>query len=110
MFDPSKDLLRPVQSSSEPELLPSVLEAGAEDISDTDNSLFAGGSSSSLFDDDSSNLGINPASGLPMMDDSMMDIAGNPYGTDFDSMGSGMFDDSFGSSMFDDSFGSSWDD
>ena len=31
---------------------------------------------------DSTNLGVNPATGLPMMDDSMIDVDGNPYGTD----------------------------
>jgi hypothetical protein len=103
MFDPSKDLLRPIQSGSEPDLLPSVLEASGDDVDNYDDSVDAGGYGSSLFDDDSSNLGINPASGLPMMDDSMIDVGGNPYGTDFDSFGSSMFDDSFGSS-------SSWDD
>lgn len=103
MFDPSKDLLRPILSSSEPDLLPSVLEASGDDVDNYDDSVDTGGYGSSLFDDDSSNLGINPASGLPMMDDSMIDVGGNPYGTDFDSFDSSMFDDSFGSS-------SSWDD
>ena len=28
------------------------------------------------------NLEINPATGLPMIDDSMIDVAGNVYGTD----------------------------
>ena len=31
---------------------------------------------------DSTNIGVNPATGLPMMDDSMIDAGGNPYGTD----------------------------
>ena len=42
---------------------------------------------SGLFGDSDSasstaDIGVNPASGLPMMDDSMIDVAGNPYGTD----------------------------
>ena len=44
-----------------------------------------------LFDDFGSSVGsdnhsctpsINPASGLPMLDDTMLDVAGNVYGTD----------------------------
>ena len=31
---------------------------------------------------DSTNFGVNPTTGLPMMDDSMIDTGGNPYGTD----------------------------
>ncbi len=43
---------------------------------------------SNLFGDsdditsNSTNMGVNPATGLPMMDDSMIDVGGNPYGTD----------------------------
>ena len=43
---------------------------------------------SNLFGDsdditsNSTNMGVNPATGLPMMDDSMTDVGGNPYGTD----------------------------
>jgi len=41
------------------------------------------------FDDDypfhSLESNINPASGLPMMEDSCFDIAGNPFGADFTS-------------------------
>lgn len=33
-------------------------------------------------DNHSSTHGINPASGLPMLDDTMLDVAGNVYGTD----------------------------
>ena len=63
---------------------------------------------------------INPASGLPMVDDDIggLDAAGNPFGTDWSSHDSfshgSSFDDhssSFSSSSFDwgGSFGSSWD-
>ena len=66
------------------------------------------------------NSPINPATGLPMIDDSIggVDVAGNPFGTDWNMHDSfdhhSMFDDhcsSFSSSTFDwgSSFGSSWD-
>jgi len=68
--------------------------------------------SRSSFDDDGigigsatsfdSAIGINPASGLPMMD-SCFDVAGNTFGTSSDSFGSDSFGSSIGSS---DSFGS----
>ena len=84
---------------------------------------FGGGSS--LFDEDSPGGGssfdysgpsINPASGLPMMGDSMIDVAGNPYGTDSNDSASVFNDDptsTFSDSSFDDnnsSFNSSFDD
>ena len=53
---------------------------------------------------DSTNLGVNPATGLPMMDDSMIDVGGNPYGTDLND------DSATSTSAFDDddsSFGGS---
>ncbi|WP_252177182.1 hypothetical protein [Endozoicomonas sp. 4G] len=100
-------------------------DSGFDDDSFTHNSLDP--SSSSLFEDDnavdyssmhsfnddvfSSSPPINPATGLPMMDDSIggIDVGGSPYGTNMnDSLGSDMHD-SF-SSSFDDSFGSSYDD
>jgi hypothetical protein len=61
---------------------------------------------------------LNPASGLPMIDDSLgsVDIAGNPYGTDLNSHDpfdhcSSSFDrsSSFSSSDWSSSFGTSWD-
>ncbi|MDY0208362.1 MAG: hypothetical protein RBR82_17330 [Pseudomonas sp.] len=71
--------------------------------SDVDDPFF-----SSSGDDFSSGISqINPATGLPMVGDSIggIDVGGNPYGTDIsDSISSGI-DDSFGSS-FDDSFSS----
>ena len=57
---------------------------------------------------DSTNLGVNPATGLPMMDDSMIDVGGNPYGTDLNddsATSTSAFDDNGFSS--DDSFSSS---
>jgi hypothetical protein len=68
---------------------------------------------SDLFSDSDSasssmDMGVNPATGLPMMDDSMIDVAGNPYGTDLDdnssASASAFNDDGFSS---DDSFSSS---
>lgn len=37
---------------------------------------------SMVIEEHHTNLGLNPASGLPMMDDSMLDVAGNLYGFD----------------------------
>lgn len=70
-------------------------------------------SATSMFDDMDSGPSVNPASGLPMMD-SMIDVAGNPYGTDLhdtfgdDGFSSGSIgsDDSFMNSGFDDDFSS----
>lgn len=64
-----------------------------------------------------SSPGINPASGLPMLD-SAIDVGGNPYGSDAVTSTFSSFDDDFSStsstsSFSDDSFmstGSSWDD
>lgn len=83
-----------------------------------DNSI-TGCSAVSAFDDIFSSApthSVNPASGLPMIND-CVDVGGNMFGTDtmgstfddsFNSSSIGSpFDDSFGSSMFDDSFGSS---
>ncbi len=48
--------------------------------------------------------GINPASGLPIMDDSLIDSAGNPFGMNSFDIGS---DDWSGSSSFDSDWSSS---
>jgi len=54
------------------------------------------------------NLGINPSSGLPMLDDSMLDVGGNVFGCD--NSPSSSFDNDWGSSFdsfdSDSSFGS----
>jgi hypothetical protein len=43
---------------------------------------------------------INPASGLPMVSGcSGLDVAGNPYGTDFSQSDSGISNSTFGSSF-----------
>jgi hypothetical protein len=65
-----------------------------------------------LFDPFDSGSTFNPVSGLPMLGDSGLDIAGNPFGTDFfthaDPFGSSSMFDSTGSSF--ESFGSHpWD-
>ena len=56
--------------------------------------------------------GINPASGLPMMGDSMFDVVGNVYGTDSMSSVDGAFDMDWGSGSDmlsgDSTFGDSW--
>ena len=70
------------------------------------------GDSSFLDSDHAAGIEINPASGLPMIDDiGGVDVGGNPYGTDlsddYSDMSSGFdsgFDDSF--SSIDDSFSS----
>jgi hypothetical protein len=75
--------------------------------------------SSSSIELDSGVSQINPATGLPMVGDSIggIDVGGNPYGIDIsDSINSGIvdtFDDSFSSGIsdsFDDSFSSGFDD
>lgn len=54
------------------------------------------------------NFGVNPATGLPMMDDSMIDAGGNSYGTDLND-DSATFTSAFDDNGFssDDSFSSS---
>jgi hypothetical protein len=39
--------------------------------------------------------GVNPASGLPMIEDSGVDVAGNPWGTDFSDSFNDPFQDTF---------------
>lgn len=73
---------------------------------------------------DDSSCGVNPATGLPMIDGcGSFDVGGSPYGTDLHddwTSGSGIGMDSawdatsptwdtFSSSNWDDSFGNSWD-
>lgn len=77
----------------------------------TDNSSSL--NSSSFLDDTftSSSTDINPATGLPMVSDYGIDVGGNVYGTNNDTL----FDDSLSSGIgidsgFDDSFSSSFDD
>ncbi|MBE3868095.1 hypothetical protein HJ160_02800 [Vibrio parahaemolyticus] len=96
-----------------------LFSESAHSVDDIFDSSINGCSTTSTFDDISicePINGINPASGLPMIND-CMDVGGNMFGTDstditFDdpfsssSIGSA-FDDSFSGSAFDDSFGSS---
>lgn len=52
--------------------------------------------------DQHTNLGVNPSTGLPMLDDSMLDVGGNVFGCD--NSPSSSFDNDWGSSF--DSFDS----
>lgn len=68
--------------------------------------------SSSMFEDTFRGNGVNPATGLPMINSSI-DAGGNPIG--FDNSHWSSFHDHWGSSSFNDSwssssFGSRWDD
>lgn len=45
---------------------------------------------------------INPANGLPMVDGTEIDVAGNPYGTDSNSSFDSSFGTSFGTCGWDD--------
>ena len=68
-----------------------------------------GGASSSSLDDGfkTGEININPATGLPIIGDSLgIDVAGNPYGTDLDYSSSNI-DDSF--DLFDTSFDDGFD-
>ena len=56
-----------------------------------------------LFDPFDSGTTFNPASGLPMLGDSGLDIGGNPFGTDWST-----HSDPFGSTSMFDSTGSSF--
>lgn len=50
--------------------------------------------------------GVNPATGLPMINDAI-DVGGNPFGTDLSDLGTGH--DAFGTGSFDiGGFGSGW--
>lgn len=100
------ELLPPVASVSEETFAPVACSEPVDDWTED-------GSSGSWDDDLFSSPGINPASGLPMVGDSWIDVGGNVFGTDtMDSLSSSTFDsfgsDSFGSGSFgSDSFGSS---
>ncbi len=90
MFNPETDLLDPLPSKEEADwgLLPSPLSTASledgeeEEWEDEDTDGERG-----RFDDDDdwgSGCDVNPASGLPMMGDSCIDICGNPFGTSSD--------------------------
>lgn len=89
---------------------------GAINKNNDDDDVFNSDGMDSSITNSETILGVNPASGLPMMD-SMLDVAGSPYGTDIHNTNSiSAFDDSFSShdsvsincdssDMFTDSFG-----
>lgn len=80
------------------------IEGGLYGTDSIEDNLFGSNNGADLFNDSFSGCSdINPASGLPMIDDiGGIDVGGSPYGTDLSHDTFSSFDDSFGSSSFND--------